>query len=159
MLTVEEIRGVQDDEQERVTFISGMWPLLSSSQQLGSFRKAPPLQGHCVAGLVLQGHSSLSSHSECLGVPLTDSLELPSFFFEPGLCWKLCSAPSVPTSSSVPGRACREVASATRLTGVRRFLLLHLGLTHHLVTQASAAAPPTRRGCCVQRSHCPLSSH
>lgn len=70
-----------------------------------------------VAGSVLQAlqaHSSLCSQPECLGVPLIDSLELPSFFFEPGPYRKLCS---VSASSSVPRQAWGEAAAAAGSPG------------------------------------------
>lgn len=107
MLPVEEITG-----KSPIHFWHVASPFTQSAIRITQKGLSP--SGDPVAGSVLQAHSSLSSQPECLGVPLIDSLELPSFFFEPGLYRKLRS---VSASSSVPGRAWGEAAAAAGSPG------------------------------------------
>lgn len=113
-----------------------MWPLLSSSQQLGSFEKASAPPG-APWPLWRSQSAPLSPQPECPGVALTDSLERLSFFFEPGLCRELCSASSVSASSAGPGRAPGRRLQPPGSPGCG-VLLLPPGLTRRLVAHRPA---------------------
>lgn len=112
-----------------------MWPLLSSSQQLGSFEKASAPPG---APWPLWSSQSTPLSHRSLSAQGSPSLTASnaSHFFEPGLCRELCSASSVSASSAGPGAPGRRLQPpGSPGCGV---LLLPPGLTRRLVAHRPA---------------------
>lgn len=136
-----------------------MWPLLSSSQQLGSFEKASAPPGTpwplWFSQSTALSHRSLSAQ----GSPSLTASNASHFSLNPGSVESSAQPPpspprlqglDEPRGGGFSRQARRDAESPPPASGPH---------TSPCRAQASAAAPPTRSGCCVPRARCAQSPH